>query len=593
MLRIRFVLPLIAAIIIGSFFGCTTADDPYRTAVSRTEVGNADAGPDCSETIELLDGSYTTAVESIDRSGVSHQGRTSCYLSDFLVPNGAEWRDEPGGKQILQPAQYKLAFVELPERKRVLPQPAQLDELLSHLSAPGQHVVMVYVHGWRHDADIGNGNVLRFRTMLGYARSALNSRCLDAGKYCQAKLTGVYVGWRGRSVREPTSANAADKNIKWAALSVLGRKSQSDRLARSEDYRLSFNEKSISPIGYVLRHIEGTMKKSPASNNKMLTVGHSFGGNMLATYLEGESLARIKDHQNGQTMAPVLGDLVVLLNPASEAAKWTSIQAALREKGGVSGHNWVGYTGMATAAEKKSMLGWHHMFPKSQRPIYVSLTATANWSPGEFGKDRKTLETAYDKATAYWFPLSRRIAFDKSSREQAQLTAIGHFMPTYKALEGIGPNVISGSPLGVSHEFIVNSGAKFWTTYANSGRPEAAKCGTHDGWLRVARQEKLGTGEPNWDSSYDAHGAKRALLNRMPNGAEVQIRHSLYIAKTADAKAGRAESVAQGRSPFWNMRGFDTAISGHSNFMNLPTLCGINILWLDDATGPGVFHPNR
>ena len=70
-------------------------------------------------------------------------------------------------------------------------------------------------------------------------------------------------------------------------------------------------------------------------------------------------------------------------------------------------------------------------------------------------------------------------------------------------------------------------------------------------------------------------------MGRDTNGekAEVQIRQYL---QPITKKYGH--SVAQATSPFWNMRAWKTAVYDHSAFINYVTLCGINLLWLDNAT---------
>ncbi len=72
-----------------------------------------------------------------------------------------------------------------------------------------QNIVMTHVYGGRHGSAPENGNVIRFRTILGYTRSTLNARCIETGEYCDASLTSAYLSWRGRSFIEPVSANAA------------------------------------------------------------------------------------------------------------------------------------------------------------------------------------------------------------------------------------------------------------------------------------------------------------------------------------------------------------------------------------------------
>ena len=78
-------------------------------------------------------------------------------------------------------------------------------------------------------------------------------------------------------------------------------------------------------------------------------------------------------HAPADFMPPPLGNLVVLLNPASEAAKWTKVQEAVWRRIEMSGGD------MARASDYKA---GHEFFRDEQRPIVVSATAARDWPPG-------------------------------------------------------------------------------------------------------------------------------------------------------------------------------------------------------------------
>src|SRR6185369_6181808 len=87
-----------------------------------------------------------------------------------------------------------------------------------------------------------------------------------------------------------------------------------------------------------LRRIDAiTFDRAPAgwkrdTQSRMIVFGHSLGGNMLATALRETMLDRIARHVPGTAMTPPFADLIVLLNPASEASNWTVLQRAMRER---------------------------------------------------------------------------------------------------------------------------------------------------------------------------------------------------------------------------------------------------------------------
>ncbi len=441
---------------------------------------------------------------------------------------------------------------------------------------------MTYIHGWRHDAALGNGNVIRFRTILGYTRSALNARCIETGEYCDASLTGVYLSWRGRSFNEPVSANAAGPWLAGGLWTNWARKAQSEKLATPTIERNTEEAKCRPPkhgarenssiVGGTLRAIERSLDLDHGNTGaeKMLVMGHSYGGNMLAHYLRPTALDQIECHTIGDEMKLLLGDLVVLLNPASEAAKWTALQYKMREHAGIPDdlYNISSKAGLSPQ-ETQALSRRKGMFPPRQRPFYISLTAAGDWGSVEDGRQHP------DNATRLIFPVSK-LLIGQTQREQR--TAIGHLLPKYASPSGAGKMRPAGAPVGTTHEFIVNSGLRVETAYINSGTPAYSSCGSHSGWLHRAQQRN----KEGWDTGWlDQHAPSRLNnMGRDTNGekAEVQIRQYL---QPITQKYGH--SVAQATSPFWNMRAWKTAVYDHSAFINYVTLCGINLLWLDNA----------
>lgn len=579
-MKLKFAISLSTSVIVTLIlFSCTQKDLPYRT------TGLGAGSPTCVEALLVSEISYESNGYDETVSGDNPPERLSrigCHISRYKVPGGAAWLAESGRGNIHKDEvdEYALSFVEMPENGRNLLRPQQLTDLLSSFEQNKQdgrkNIVMVYVHGWRHDAAPGNGNVIRFRTILGYTRSALNARCIETGEYCDAALTGVYLSWRGRSFNEPVSANAAAPWLTGALWTNWGRKTQSERLAKPtvqdngddkcKDPTYGARENS-SIVGSVLRSIERNLdlEHGNSENEKMLVMGHSYGGNMLAHYLRPTAVDQIECHTIGAEMDPILGDLVVLLNPASEAYNWTKIQYTMRVHAGIPDNVYnVSSTKGLPKAIADAVKRWKGMFARTQRPFYVALTATGDWGIVENGKPNP------DNATRLVFPISRHVV-GQTRREQRN--AIGHLLPEYAS--GPGRLRLAGPPVGASHEFMVNKGIGRKTEYINSGSPSLSTCGSHNGWLYKAQERQREEYDEGWDSDRNLP----ALLNNMGKDAELQIRN--YLQPTGNRFA---HSVAQGRSPFWNMRAWQTAVYDHSGFINYVTLCGINLLWLDDAT---------
>jgi hypothetical protein len=73
--------------------------------------------------------------------------------------------------------------------------------LRQHLKT-GSNYVVVFAHGWRHDASIGDLNVADLRLYAAHAARFLAERCETEGLYCDTRVTAIYIGWRGARVNE-------------------------------------------------------------------------------------------------------------------------------------------------------------------------------------------------------------------------------------------------------------------------------------------------------------------------------------------------------------------------------------------------------
>jgi hypothetical protein len=553
---------------------------------------------------------YRTGERNLETAGffAAPDHPTRCFLQRHELPfvadeNGrSPWAQEAAaaGRSLADPDRYDLAFVEMSDANR-LQLDAQLDRLMMHLADDRgegrQAFVVAYVHGWRHDAAIRDGDLQKFRRLLGYSRAALNSRCIKNGQYCSAALTGVFVSWRGRSFAEPPLQvdGSMSPFIVGAVPTFWDRRNTSTRLG---------NERGQAAIlGRVLDRIQGGLRLGAGDpgRDKMLVFGHSLGGNMLATLMESRALNAIErqplpafDGGFGPRMKPILGDLVVLLNPASEARKWTSLQRAERARAGFAPdeNHLASYEhGSTTYSPRigRKMRRWRGLYPLDQRPVYMAITSVPDWGFSE-GRQRKT---DHDEVTKGIFALAQKVAGIKGAENQS---TIGHLTPRYLVN---GPRWrLAGDPVGTSHELAVLRGA--WrdgqfheSSYGNAADPNLGWCDPANGWLIGARKadgrSKFGHEweyglAPEVVEGLDVASTANVLkaaenIARGRNGASVQWRHALYLPEQRNRL-----SVATGTSPFWNVRALDTAIRRHDKWASYPTWCAINQLVLDDIT---------
>ena len=224
--------------------------------------------------------------------------------------------------------------------------------------------MLVFVEGWRHDASIGDQDVADTRLYAANAARFLAQRCATETRFCDMKVTAVYIGWRGARVDE----KGLIRDFGEAIGKTLGTVSAAPTLFDRKPVAEAIAPSAVS----ALRTIEGVLAAA-GSQNKMIVFGHSLGGDMLATGLKNDLLKAVDRHRPGEVMPPVLGDLVVLINPAAEAEKWTDIQREV--------WNRVAYHETADTPADEVARG-NDFFPATQRPVVVSVTSALAFPPG-------------------------------------------------------------------------------------------------------------------------------------------------------------------------------------------------------------------
>ena len=181
------------------------------------------------------------------------------------------------------PADYELDFVELDDAG-YLAQPEQaysmLEDVAHHLTQ-SDTVVVMYVHGWMHNAHEDDQDVACFATLL-QAMATVQRR--------QGHLVhGVYLGWPGVVYDDPTLQRLAFAGREWAA----------DRLGESEHVR------------WLLQQMHALKSRYPEHRLRLAIVAHSLGARLLYRALRDAAQQGMVD----------LADIVLVVNPAVAAAE--------------------------------------------------------------------------------------------------------------------------------------------------------------------------------------------------------------------------------------------------------------------------------
>jgi pimeloyl-ACP methyl ester carboxylesterase len=185
---------------------------------------------------------------------------------------------------------------------------------------PGDdYLVMVFVHGWHHNAYDNDCNVQEFRQMVRIA-----SEAIKRSMKTQRRVIGIYAGWRGESV------DAAAVRY----TTVLDRRNSAERVAKG----------SVRKLFADLHGLE--RRQTRPDKVRTVVIGHSFGGLIVFAALseemiEGYTLAGIdQDHAcaaaeaNTLTASPsvIWPDGVVLINPAFESSRFEPLHRILEER---------------------------------------------------------------------------------------------------------------------------------------------------------------------------------------------------------------------------------------------------------------------
>ncbi len=243
-----------------------------------------------------------------------------------------------------------------------------LDRVQS-LSQAQNTLVVLFIHGWHHDAASGDANLVDFRQALAALdqqistpqRQSLRSRATGSPG---SRVVGIYVGWRGRSLPGPLDY-----------LTFWGRKPAAERVGEGDVAEFIERLQRL-----YLRANAAAMSRPGSPNVGLVTIGHSFGGQVLWKSLErqleiplAERAPRLSNSLAPQASAqddvrvPIdsLGDLNILLNPALEAYQFARVDALYRQL----------------------------RYPASQTPQVVVFSADN------------------DSARSFWFPAARAVSW--------------------------------------------------------------------------------------------------------------------------------------------------------------------------------------
>ena len=284
--------------------------------------------------------------------------------------------------------EYLLGFVEFDDQGWFWDR-QQMWKLVDRLAEEGAErdlLMVVFVHGWKHNAQVCDTNVSCLRETLLRLHEVEAASAERAGRP-ERRIAGIYVGWRGLSVTAPVLDETT----------FFGRKTTAERVG----------SRGVTELLLQLEGVRNVLRQRPGSDTRLVYVGHSFGGQMLYSAVSQILMERAIGTHGTSGPPETLGDLVVLLNPAFEASLYHPV--------------WE------IATERTYQLG--------QRPVIAIFTSEGDDATGRAFPLGRFVSTSLQKHRS---PEQRR----------ANRIAVGHYEPYFThRLDAEGP-APSNVPLG-------------------------------------------------------------------------------------------------------------------------------------------------
>lgn len=285
---------------------------------------------------------------------------------------------------------YTLGFIEFDDQGQLYDR-RQMQALLDYLyriAGVDNLLMTVFVHGWHHNADNNDNNIAHFRQSL-LMLSKLEQSDARANKRRARKIVGIYLGWRGESVTVPLLNTLTFYGRKDAAQTV-GHGGVTELLARLEEIRDTR---------------ESVRLRDESDTNRLVVVGHSFGGAVVFSALSQILMERFVDTKGPvgtSSNARGFGDLVILINPAFEAMQFANLSDMANERGSY--------------------------FPE-QAPVLAVLTSEADYATKYAFWAGRALATAFDSHRTV-SRLNRGSGQEQRiDQGEADRNTIGHFEP--------------------------------------------------------------------------------------------------------------------------------------------------------------------
>jgi hypothetical protein len=271
-----------------------------------------------------------------------------------------------------QDNEFRLGFVEFDEYGHLFNR-KQLVDVMAQLGALEEQnpIILVFVHGWHHNAAENDENLLEFKKVL--ADASATEKHLSEGKNPRRPVIGLFVGWRGESVKSPSY-------FPYNILTFWERKNVAQAIGHG---------------GMVeLFSLLAEMHDRHSEHSRLIIIGHSFGGALVYSALAQVMIDRMSrlpavEPQAEPKRVRPLGNLIVLLNPAFEAMLYRPLFDLARSR----------------------------EYNPQQMPVMATITTENDWATHYAFKAGRLVSTLFDSYA------------DPPVGGAMNTSAIGHYLP--------------------------------------------------------------------------------------------------------------------------------------------------------------------
>lgn len=261
-------------------------------------------------------------------------------------------------------ANSQLLVIEINDKGRFW-NPGQFEKMQGWLSEGAEQPVVMFVHGWHHNAEEKDLNLAEFREFL-----------MQIATKTGVRTKGIYVGWRGDSL-DPVVFPSLPEPVDFPT--IVSRKRVSEIVGQND-----------------LRRIVDQLSSYGDARNVVM-IGHSLGGSALY-YASREHLqGPVNDHLEIFLINPAVGSREVEPISAGTASTWNGAVGKATSSGDL----------MQRASATKAVAGASYILARTHRrvtvfqasgdvPVKYLFRFTGNGTAIGFDRNRITHEACAD-----------------------------------------------------------------------------------------------------------------------------------------------------------------------------------------------------